>query len=235
MSNQTRLNTEQAIALMEQSDEEDDWVNSEEEEDADDTYLPDLPETAELEADEAEESLLNESGSENQHTDACSQVTIAATQTNTDAQSENEDQQIDDDNTYTNTGDASQSNDSGTDDPQETSHTPATPIAPFSPPLFPYQAGPQHTLSGNASVLEYFLLVIGDIFFPVLADQTNLYAQQHPPGTSYHCVYTFAEEMMLFLGIHLAMGVHKLPSVEDYWYTHSLLGVPGVIQGMPIC
>ena len=30
------------------------------------------------------------------------------------------------------------------------------------------------------------------------------------------------------------MGVHKLPSVEDYWSTHPLLGAPGVIQGMQI-
>ena len=187
-----------------------------------------------MEADVGEESLLSESGSENQHTDACSQVTTAATQTNTDVQSENEDQQINDDNTYTSTGDASQSNDSGTNDPQETSHTPATPIAPFSPPPFPYQAGPQHTLPGNASVLKYFLLVIGDTFFQVLADQTNLYAQQHPPGTSYHWVDTFTEEMMFFLGIHLVMGVQKLPSVEDYWSTHPLLDAPGVIQGMSI-
>ena len=187
-----------------------------------------------MEADVGEESLLSESGSENQHTDACSQVTTAATQTNTDVQSENEDQQINDDNTHTSTGDASQSNDSGTNDPQETSHTPATPIAPFSPPPFPYQAGPQHTLPGNASVLKYFLLVIGDTFFQVLADQTNLYAQRHPPGTSYHWVDTFTEEMMFFLGIHLVMGVHKLPSVEDYWSTHPLLDAPGVIQGMSI-
>ena len=34
MSKQARLNSEQAIALMEQADEEGDWGNSEEEEDA---------------------------------------------------------------------------------------------------------------------------------------------------------------------------------------------------------
>ena len=37
MSKQTSLNTEQAIALLEHSDEEDDWANPEGEEDADDT------------------------------------------------------------------------------------------------------------------------------------------------------------------------------------------------------
>ena len=110
---------------------------------------------------------------------------------------------------------------------------PAAPIAPFSPPLFTDQAGPQHTLPGNASVLEYFLLILGKHFFQVLADQMNLYATQHLPGTSYHWVNTSADEMMLFLCIHLAMGVHEVPSVEDYRSIHLLLGALGVIQGMP--
>ena len=29
------------------------------------------------------------------------------------------------------------------------------------------------------------------------------------------------------------MGVHEVPSVEDYQSIHPLLGAPGVIQGMP--
>ena len=40
--------------------------------------------------------------------------------------------------------------------------------------------------------------------------------------------------MKLFMGICLAMGVHKLPSVEDYWSQHHLLGAPGINRGMPI-
>ena len=41
-------------------------------------------------------------------------------------------------------------------------------------------------------------------------------------------------EMYLFLGIIIAMGVHVLPSVADYWSTDSLLGVPGISAGMPM-
>lgn len=37
---------------------------------------------------------------------------------------------------------------------------------------------------------------------------------QHSLGTS--CKDITADEKMLFFGIHLAMGVHKLPSVEDF-------------------
>ena len=41
-------------------------------------------------------------------------------------------------------------------------------------------------------------------------------------------------EMYLFLGIIIALGVHVLPSVADYWSTDSLLGVPGISAVMPI-
>ena len=158
MSKQTRLNTEQAIALLEHSDEGDDWANSENEEDADDTYQQDPLEIAEWEADEGEESLLSDSASDRQHTDACSQVTTdTGTETTTITQSENHDQQINDGNTQINTGDVSQSINGDTNVPWETSHTPGptAPTAPFSPLPFTDQAGPQHTLPGNASVLGY--------------------------------------------------------------------------------
>ena len=119
MSKQTRLNTEQAIALLEHSDE-DDWANSDDE-DADDTYEPDPLEIAEWEASEGEESLLNDSASDRQHTDACSPVT--GTETSTNAQSDNHDQQINDGNTQINTDDTSQSINGDTNVLRETSHS----------------------------------------------------------------------------------------------------------------
>ena len=30
----------------------------------------------------------------------------------------------------------------------------------------------------------------------------------------------------------LAMGIHKVPSVSDYWSQHALLGVPGITRNM---
>lgn len=117
-----------------------------------------------------------------------------------------------------NTGVASQLNNGDTNVPWENSHTPepAPPIVPISPPPFTDQAGPQHILPGNASVLEYFLMILRENFFQVLTDQTNLYTTQHPPGTLYRWVDTSAGEMMLFLGTHSVMRVYTLPSVEDY-------------------
>lgn len=40
--------------------------------------------------------------------------------------------------------------------------------------------------------------------------------------------------MYLFLGILIAMEVHKLPFVYDYWSSDGLFGVPGISAGMPI-
>ena len=38
---------------------------------------------------------------------------------------------------------------------------------------------------------------------------------------------------MSFVGILLATGIHKLPSIRDYWSQHAFLGVPGISRGMP--
>ena len=40
------------------------------------------------------------------------------------------------------------------------------------------------------------------------------------------------EEMRSFLGIHLAMGLVRLPSLKDYWSTNPLLATPGIVKGM---
>ena len=45
---------------------------------------------------------------------------------------------------------------------------------------------------------------------------------------------TCVTELYLFLSIIIAMGVHVLPSVADFWSTDSLLGVPWISAGMPI-
>ena len=37
---------------------------------------------------------------------------------------------------------------------------------------------------------------------------------------------------MSFVGILLAMGIYRLPSLRDYWSQHALLGVPGITSGM---
>ena len=38
--------------------------------------------------------------------------------------------------------------------------------------------------------------------------------------------------MKLFIGMLLAMGIHRLLQLEDYWSSHSLLGAKGIVSGM---
>lgn len=68
-----------------------------------------------------------------------------------------------------------------------------------------------------------FSLTFWENIYQALADQMNLYATQQPPGRSYHRVHTSIDKTVLFLGIHQVMGVHELPSVEDYQSMHPFL------------
>ena len=63
----------------------------------------------------------------------------------------------------------------------------------------------------------------------MMAEETDRYAQQNPPGGGYTWQDTSKEEIQQFLGIIIAMGIHQLPQVEDYWFTNPLLGAPGII------
>ena len=107
-----------------------------------------------------------------------------------------------------------------------------TASSPFSPPEFTQSVGPAVSLDSAATALDAFLLIFGDNTFKLLADQTNLYARQTPPGASYKWYDTNENEMKLFIGMLLAMGIHRLPQLEDYWSSHSLLGAKGIVSGM---
>ena len=228
MSRQARLGIDQALELLDDSDMEGDWSNSEDE-DGDDSYLPDALEIAQLEADN--EPSLNDSDMQQAQITSGTEV-----QNDTDnlASASQDNAQTDSQSQTSHSGpeDVSQSSSS---DPSHSALSTAT-IAPFSPPPFTAQfpPGPHHHLPGTASVEEFFLLICGENFCQTLADQCNLYARQQPPGSSYNWTDTTESEMKLFMGIHLAMGVHKLPSVEDYWSQHPLLGAPDISRGIPI-
>ena len=95
---------------------------------------------------------------------------------------------------------------------------------PFPPVPFQEPVGPKVLLDSTSTALDAFLLFFGEDTFQLLREQTNLYASQSPPGSSYKLYETTVEEMKLFLGMILAMGIHQLPQLEDYWSMHPLLG-----------
>ena len=73
-----------------------------------------------------------------------------------------------------------------------------------------------------------------DSVMDLLVTETNRYAKQNPPGDRYRWYDTSDNELKLFLGMIIAMGIHRLPQLEDYWCSDPLLGVPGIVSGMPI-
>ena len=97
----------------------------------------------------------------------------------------------------------------------------------FDPTLQPYssESGPQTTFTG---VLEIFMQMVGLVFFSNLVENTNLYG-----SSSASWCDTFVEEMKVFVGINILMGIHRLPSYVDYWSSDPALRVSYVADTMP--
>lgn len=76
--------------------------------------------------------------------------------------------------------------------------------------------------------------MVGSDFFSYLAMVSNRYAQQKPPQASYKWYDTTANELMLMIGMILAMGINVQPELADYWKNDAIVGVPGITRGMPI-
>ena len=115
------------------------------------------------------------------------------------------------------------------------STTPSTSSAtPFDPPPFSCPVGPVSLLESDATPFDFFSLFFDNDITDHIVDQTKLYATQNPPSARYKWCPTCSDENKLFLGMIIAMGVHRLPQLEDYWSSDILLRVPGIVDGMPI-
>ena len=121
---------------------------------------------------------------------------------------------------------------------------PGNPVTPTTGPnsssasfqlhQFSEPAGPATEMDSSATAMDFFDITFGNDIMEMMMEQTNLYAQQNPPSARYRWYDTTVSKMYLFLGVIIAMGVHLLPSLADYWSSDSLLGVPGICLGMPI-
>jgi hypothetical protein len=105
---------------------------------------------------------------------------------------------------------------------------------PFNHVPFQEPVGPAILLDSTATALDFFNLTFGNDVMDLLVQQTNIYASHNPPHERYKWQDTTIDEMYLFLGIVIAMGVHRLPFYTDYWSSDCLLGVPGITKGMPL-
>ena len=62
-----------------------------------------------------------------------------------------------------------------------------------------------------------------------IAGETNEYARQVKVGRCYS-----GEEVWVFLGIFMEMGIHRVPRIVDYWSRNPLLGIVPVKQAMSL-
>ena len=65
----------------------------------------------------------------------------------------------------------------------------------------------------------------------LIAVETNRYAQQNNRPK---WVDVSTDEVWIFLGIVVLMGIYWLPQIKDYWSMDRLLGVPAVQQSISL-
>ena len=99
---------------------------------------------------------------------------------------------------------------------------------PNSTKPFVEYVGLKRSAMNAKSPLDYFLLFFTREMFSSLAEQTNMYQQQESAKkpSNVQWVQTTVEELMAFFGIVIAMGIARLPDLEDYWRKDGIFHMP---------
>ena len=71
-----------------------------------------------------------------------------------------------------------------------------------------------------SNTIDFVKLLWPDSLCEHIAEQTNLYATQCGAKS---WKGTHRDEIWVFIGIILEMGIHRLPEYTDYWYTNRLI------------
>jgi len=82
--------------------------------------------------------------------------------------------------------------------------------ASWSPPVVTKDSGPFIVLSADDSPIDYFNLLFPDSLWTELVAETNRYGQAKPNAQE----ETDEAEMKAFVGMTLAMAIHKLPQIK---------------------
>jgi hypothetical protein len=81
-------------------------------------------------------------------------------------------------------------------------------------PAFVEPTGPQHAARHAESALQFLQLFLTPGLMQQIADWTNAYAQQRGAERGWR---TTPAELYAFLGVHIYMGVSRLPQWHMYW------------------
>lgn len=101
---------------------------------------------------------------------------------------------------------------------------------------FRHSVGPTTVLPRAATALDFFKLLFSMNIVNRIVVKTNKYAQQQyeAAGKDFESFQLVTkEEFTAFIGIFIAMGIHRLPSIRDYWSTDWVLGLPSLVRCMP--
>ena len=79
--------------------------------------------------------------------------------------------------------------------------------------------------------LDFLKLLWPDCLCEHIAGETNEYARQ---VKAKNWVDTSEEEVWVFLGIVMEMGIHRVPKIVNYWSRNPLLGIVPVKQAMSL-
>lgn len=87
--------------------------------------------------------------------------------------------------------------------------------------------GPSRTIRHLQQPLEFFMLFMTTEIIQMIVEQTNLYCRQSHGGNS-PAGWTDVtyQEMLAFFGVVIAMGLVKLPDINDYWATKGINHIP---------
>lgn len=106
----------------------------------------------------------------------------------------------------------------------------------LSPPDFTHYSGVTQVVRQiqDPSPYQLFKLLFDDDIINNLVFQTNLYANQKYQLSGNKYIPTTEEEINVFLGINLLMGIKTMPSYKDYWSSNPDLHDAYISQLMPV-
>ena len=103
-------------------------------------------------------------------------------------------------------------------------------------PSFSQAVGPANVMPTESLAVDVFQLFVDNRMLGNIIRETNRYACQllqarNKDVRSWKEVSL--EELKAFLGLLIAMSIHRLPSLRDYWSSDWVLGVPEFAKVMP--
>lgn len=95
--------------------------------------------------------------------------------------------------------------------------------------------GPTMRMLPNKSALDFFHIIFTQDIYDLIVTQTNLYASQQrmePRNQKQSWSDLTVDEFKTWLGLYLAMGIVKKPSLRDYWSQSPLTQTPAIAAVM---